>query len=90
MEILKTDVLVIGGGLAALRAARESGARVLLICKKAAITRAGNTSRASGGFAAANRDPDSIGAHLDDIMTGGRGINDRSLAGLIGRLICGI
>lgn len=85
MEILKTDVLVIGGGLAALRAARaarESGAKVLLICK-GETAGSGNSSRASGGFAAAIRVPDTEGVHLDDIMHGGRGINDLSLAGLL-------
>ncbi len=85
MEILKTDVLVIGGGLAALRAARaacESGAKVLLICK-AEVAGSGNSSRASGGFSAAIRAPDSKRAHLDDLMHGGRGINDPSLAGLL-------
>lgn len=74
MDILKTDVLVVGGGLAALRAAnaaRESGAQVLLI-NKGSINDSGNSSRASGGFAAAIRLPDSEETHLDDLMRGGR------------------
>lgn len=87
MEILKTDVLVIGGGIAALRAARAaraSGAKVLLVCKGESAG-SGNSSRASGGFAAAIRLPDSVGAHLDDTMHGGRGINDFFLADLLSR-----
>ncbi len=75
-----TEVLVIGGGLAALRAAaaaRIAGRRVLLVARGEAAN-SGCSARASGGFAAALRAPDSPGQHFADTLVGGRDINDRA------------
>ncbi len=63
-------------------AARESGASVLMVCK-GSVAGSGNSSRASGGFAASIRIPDTIRSHFDDIIRGGRGINDVSLVRLL-------
>ena len=53
---LATDVLVVGGGLAALRAAwsaRQAGARVLVVVKRK-LGQSGSSANTSGGFAAAS------------------------------------
>ena len=58
MTVHETDVLVVGGGLAALRAAlsaREAGARVLVAVKRK-LGQSGSSANTSGGFAAACAD----------------------------------
>jgi succinate dehydrogenase/fumarate reductase flavoprotein subunit len=83
-----TDVLVIGGGGAGLRAAieaRKSGASVLIVSK----TRVGygcNTAISAGGIAAAvgdtdNRDNSQI--HLQDTLAAGHFVNDYILAEVV-------
>ncbi len=83
MERLRTDVLVIGGGLAALCAALEArlaGKEVVLACKRKA-GRSGNTVLAacniSGLFDQRN---DSVELFARDIVRGGEGLSDPELA----------
>lgn len=84
----ETDVLVIGGGLAGLRAAiaaAEGGARVTVVCKRKA-GRSGNTIVAEGGIAVGSPsvDPDdSIQTHLQDTLNSGKGLCDPKLACLL-------
>ena len=80
MEVLSTDILVIGSGLAGIFAALEaerSGLQVLLL-GKFAIGRGTNTSLANGGFTAAgslfSRDE-----HLKATLLAGKGLNNRAL-----------
>ncbi len=80
---IRTDVLVIGGGLAALCAALEArmaGKEVALACKRKA-GRSGNTVVAacniSGVFDLRN---DAVELFADDIVRGGEGIGDAQLA----------
>lgn len=83
MNLLKTQILVIGGGLAGLSAAieaRRSGREVLLACKSLA-GRSGNTIMAAGNISAMiNTHNDSVQAFSEDILRGGRGIGDATLA----------
>src|SRR3954468_14504540 len=73
-----TDVLVIGGGVAGLRAAiaaADGGAEVLLL-KKDTITQS-NTWYAQGGIAAVLQQPlDSSESHVEDTEKGGAGLCD--------------
>lgn len=72
-----TDVLVIGGGVAGLRAviaAAEAGAEVLLLTKDTIDE--SNTWYAQGGIAAVLQAPDSIEAHVADTETVGAGLCD--------------
>lgn len=78
--VLQTDVLIIGGGAAGIRAsieARRSGLEVIL-ASKAPIGYSSSTFYAGGGFRAAIGDY-SKGKHFDDSLTGGKLLNDREL-----------
>jgi L-aspartate oxidase len=69
----ETDFLVIGAGVAGLRAAIELAAgRVLVLAKKELTESA--TQYAQGGIAAALSDEDEIGLHLQDTLTAGDGL----------------
>jgi L-aspartate oxidase len=72
-----TDVLVIGGGVAGLRAAiaaAESGAEVLLLTKD--TIEQSNTWYAQGGIAAVLQPLDSVEAHIRDTEVVGVGLCD--------------
>ncbi len=75
---LFTDVLVIGSGVAGLRAAIEAASRgsVLLITKSRIDD--SNTAQAQGGIAAVMSTGDSFDAHVEDTMRVGCGLCDRS------------
>ncbi|MEZ6195208.1 MAG: L-aspartate oxidase [Planctomycetota bacterium] len=73
-EILDTDVLVIGGGVAGFSAAIAIGgaARVLVVTKDTALS--SNTWAAQGGVAAVLSDEDSVASHRDDTLAAGGGL----------------
>lgn len=81
---LTTDVLVVGGGLAALRAAlsaRHAGAEVLMVSKRQ-IGRSGSSVNTTGGYAAVVSDlnsQDEERLHYIDTIVGGCYVNDRTL-----------
>ncbi len=81
---IETDVLIIGGGLAALRAAisaRRAGARVLVAVKRL-LGRSGSSAMTTGGYAAASPDlnaQDQANFHYIDTVVGGGYVNDRAL-----------
>lgn len=89
-ETLSTDILVIGGGGAGLRAAiagRQAGADVL-VASKSRVGYGNNTyiSKATFAVPASGGDPrDNPQVHVDDILKAGRYINDRQLASLVAR-----
>jgi L-aspartate oxidase len=77
LPVTRTDVLVIGSGSAALRAAlaaSDAGAEVLVVTKREAYE--SNTHYAQGGIAAAIGAGDSVEAHLQDTLVSGRGLCD--------------
>lgn len=84
----ETDVLVIGGSLAGLRAAiaaAEGGVRVTVACKRKA-GRSGNTIVAEGGIAINSPTidhEDSIEQHFADTLASGKGLCDPTLARLL-------
>ncbi len=75
-EIIKTDYIVIGSGVAGLRAAIELGryGRVLVITKDR-LTES-STEYAQGGVAVALSDEDEIGLHYSDTIAAGDGLCD--------------
>lgn len=82
------DVLVIGAaaaGLTAAIAARDAGVSVAVVTKGKA-GRSGNTVVAGPGFSAVipyEGSTDSPEQHFQDIMVGGRGINDERLVRIL-------
>jgi L-aspartate oxidase len=70
----ETDFLVIGAGIAGLRAAIElaSAGRVLVLAKKEVTESA--THLAQGGIAAALSDEDEVTLHLQDTLNAGAGL----------------
>ena len=81
---IETDVLVVGGGLAALRAAlaaRGTGVRVLMLGKRM-VGRSGSSTMTTGGYAAAVPElnsGDSARLHFIDTIVGGGYVSDRKL-----------
>lgn len=90
VEHLFTDVLVVGGGVAALRAAvaaREAGADVLLCCKSI-VGRSGNTVVSTADISAYLPDlgiDDSEETFADDTMSSGASIADERLVRLLAK-----
>jgi L-aspartate oxidase len=81
---LFTDCLIIGSGVAGLRAAIEaaaSGCEVMLVCKK--MLEDSNTWHAQGGIASVLGSDDSFESHIEDTMTIGCGINSRDIVELV-------
>ncbi len=77
---LRADFLIIGGGIAGLRAAIDlvGHGRVLLLTKAAGTE--SNTGYAQGGIAAAVGPDDSPSLHLSDTLDAGAGLCDREAA----------
>src|SRR6476661_11255738 len=73
-----TDVLIIGGGVAGLRAAiaASDSAEVLLLTKDTIDQ--SNTWYAQGGIAAVLQPADSIESHVSDTKIGGAGLCDHA------------
>lgn len=79
------DTLVLGAGVAGLRAAvaaAEGGD--VIVCSKSKLTKT-NTAWAQGGVAAVLRDEDSVDAHIEDTLTAGADLCDRAAVDLICR-----
>jgi succinate dehydrogenase/fumarate reductase flavoprotein subunit len=87
LDPVNCDVLIIGGGGAALRAAisaREHGADVLVV-SKARVGFSNNTYISAATFAAAGvqESEDWYRTHLRDTIVGGRFVNDQILAAIV-------
>jgi len=79
------DTLVIGAGVAGLRAAiGAADAGDVIVCSKSPLNKA-NTAWAQGGIAAVLRDDDTIDAHIQDTLTTGAGLCDAPVVDLICR-----
>jgi len=74
-----TDCLVIGAGIAGLRAAIEAAqsGSVMLVCKGGLED--SNTWNAQGGIASVLTQEDSFAAHIEDTLKAGCGLCDRSV-----------
>src|SRR3982751_1187618 len=74
---LETDFIVIGSGIAELRAAIElarTGARVTVLTKDR--TDESNTEYAQGGIAVVLSDEDEVALHEEDTLNAGAGLCD--------------
>src|SRR6516164_7328784 len=82
---LFTDILVIGAGIAGLRAALEvpRGIDVLVVTKDA--IQQSNSSYAQGGIAGVLSPEDRFENHIEDTLTAGAGLCDRAIVELVVR-----
>jgi len=82
---LFTDCLVVGAGIAGLRAAIEAGQHcsVILVCKGS--LQDSNTWKAQGGIASVLRDDDSFESHIADTLKTGCGLCDSSTVEMVVR-----
>jgi len=71
-----TDVLVIGGGVAGMRAALAARAHGEVILVNKSTSRQSNTEAAQGGIAAVLKEEDSFEAHAADTVAAGAGLCD--------------
>lgn len=74
-----TDVLVIGSGVAGLRAAiaaAENGREVILVTKTPDAGEESNTAWAQGGIAAVIDPADTVASHVEDTLIAGAGLCD--------------
>ena len=80
-----TDCLIIGAGIAGLRAALQAAeqARVVVICKGSLDE--SNTWHAQGGIAAVVDPKDSLQAHIQDTLLAGGGLSDEKVVDLVVR-----
>jgi L-aspartate oxidase len=79
----ETDFIVVGAGIAGLRASVElaSAGRVLCLAKRE-VTES-NTQYAQGGIAAALSDDDEVSLHLDDTLKAGDGLCNEEAARIL-------
>ncbi|HEY1808095.1 MAG TPA: L-aspartate oxidase [Acidobacteriaceae bacterium] len=83
-ESQKTDFIVVGGGIAGLRAAiglAAAGARVLVVTKEALDE--SNTHYAQGGIAVAISGAEDVALHLEDTVNAGDGLVNRAAASVL-------
>jgi L-aspartate oxidase len=82
---LFADCLVIGGGIAGLRAAIEAGQsrNVILVCKGS--LQQSNTWEAQGGIASVLNSSDTFEAHIADTFSAGCGLSDNKIVELVVR-----
>lgn len=80
MQSIKTDVLIIGGGLAGLRASIESAKSGLktIVVSKSPVGIGSNSILAGGGISIA-RDAKDIENHIEETLKIGKFLNDRRL-----------
>ncbi|MBN1804867.1 MAG: L-aspartate oxidase [Sedimentisphaerales bacterium] len=82
---LFTDCLVVGAGIAGLRAAIEAAehCNVIVVCKD--TIKNSNTAKAQGGIASVLDKADTFEAHIDDTLRTGCGICDEQIVDLVVR-----
>ncbi len=80
---LFTDCLVIGAGIAGLRAAIEAAehCRVIIVCKDTMEN--SNTAKAQGGIASVLNKADTFKSHIVDTLNAGCGICDHAIVDLV-------
>jgi len=86
-NLRQTDVLIVGGGGAGMRAAIEAAARGcrVIVTNKGPVGRSGTTPMAMEAFQAVCSPGDSEGLHFRDTVEGGRHLGDENLISVLVR-----
>ena len=86
-EAITTDILILGGGGAALCAALHASARApdldITVIVKGLLAKSGCTRMVQGGYNAVLHPEDSFERHFDDTIDGGGRINDQELVWML-------
>lgn len=83
MKVLKTDVIIIGSGLAGLIVAEQLSNTLNVIVLTKSKFGYSNSEKAQGGIAAAMADDDSSLEHAKDTLVAGNGHNDKEMVELL-------
>ncbi len=84
-EVVRSDLLVVGGGLAgcqAALAAREAGVDRVVLVDKGRVGRSGQSPLAAGSFAVFYPDEDDYDLWMQETIEAGEYMNDQAWAGL--------
>ena len=76
----KADFVVVGAGIAGLRASIELAAAGTVVCVSKREVTESNTRYAQGGIAAALSEDDEVGLHLEDTLKAGDGLCNETAA----------
>ncbi len=76
----ETDFIVVGAGIAGLRASVELASAGRVLCLAKLEVTESNTQYAQGGIAAALSDDDEVGLHLEDTLKAGDGLVNEEAA----------
>jgi len=79
----ETDFIVVGAGIAGLRASVELASAGRVICLAKREVTESNTQYAQGGIAAALSDEDEVGLHLEDTLKAGDGLVNEEAARIL-------
>lgn len=79
----ETDFIVVGAGIAGLRASVELASAGRVICLAKLEVTESNTQYAQGGIAAALSDEDEVGLHLEDTLRAGDGLVNEEAARIL-------
>ncbi|MGQ0548156.1 MAG: FAD-binding protein [Armatimonadota bacterium] len=86
-EALATDILILGGGGAALTAALHASERApgldITVVVKGLLGKSGCTRMVQGGYNAVLRSGDSFERHFEDTISGGARLNDQELVWIL-------
>jgi succinate dehydrogenase/fumarate reductase flavoprotein subunit len=84
IEVISTDILILGSGgaglFAALHAYEANRRAAILICVKGLLGKSGCTRMVQGGYNAVIHPNDSLDQHFRDTIEGGAYLNDQELA----------
>ena len=80
---VQTDFVVVGAGIAGLRASVELAAAGRVVCLAKREVTESNTQYAQGGIAAALSDDDEVSLHLDDTLKAGDGLCNAEAARIL-------
>ena len=84
IEVISTDILILGSGgaglFAALHAFEANPRAAILICVKGLLGKSGCTRMVQGGYNAVLHPHDSLDQHFRDTIEGGAYLNDQELA----------